>query len=191
MLRRLLPSFIALAALAAAAPASAVEGVAASGGATEYVPDEVIVKYEDGSTRRERADAQADSGTRFERKLPGGSRELDIVAEQGVGETVAELREEADVAYAVPNYVARVSQFLPNDPGFGAGWAEAQWNFSSPAGVNAPHAWELAAGAGAPGGLGAVVAVLDTGVAYTTRGRFRRAPYLRADGFVRGYDFVS
>jgi serine protease len=36
-----------------------------------------------------------------------------------------------------------------------------------------------------------VVAVIDTGVAYRTRGRFRRAPDLRRRTFVRGYDFVG
>ena len=52
-----------------------------------------------------------------------------------------------------------------------------------------PDAWEYARGRGAPGGRGAVVAVLDTGVAYERYGRFRRAPDLNR--FVRGYDFVQ
>jgi serine protease len=87
------------------------------------------------------------------------------------------------VAYAVPNYVARASAF-PNDPGFAL-----QWNFSGPFGINMPEAWALAKQRGAPGGRGAVVAVLDTGVAYRRFGPFRRAPDLRS--FVRGYDFVD
>ena len=37
---------------------------------------------------------------------------------------------------------------------------------------------------GAPGGRGAVVAVLDSGVAYERRGRYRRAPDLRRKTFV-------
>jgi serine protease len=35
------------------------------------------------------------------------------------------------------------------------------------------------------------VAVLDTGVAYTTRGRYQRSPDFAEDQFVRGFDFVS
>jgi serine protease len=35
------------------------------------------------------------------------------------------------------------------------------------------------------------VAVLDTGVAYSDRGRFTRSPDLRTSRFVRGYDFVD
>jgi serine protease len=52
-----------------------------------------------------------------------------------------------------------------------------------------PEAWSLSSRRRAPGGRGAVVAVLDTGVAYRRLGRFRRAPDLRS--FVRGNDFVD
>jgi serine protease len=74
--------------------------------------------------------------------------------------------------------------FTPNDPGF-----HLQWNFWGPYGIDAPEAWDLAARRGAPGGRGAVVAVLDTGVAYRDLGRFRRAP--DDVRFVQGYDFVD
>ena len=64
-----------------------------------------------------------------------------------------------------------------------------QWNFWGPFGINMPEAWSLARRRKAPGGRGAVVAVLDTGVAYRNLGGYRRAPDLRT--FVRGYDFVD
>ena len=35
------------------------------------------------------------------------------------------------------------------------------------------------------------MAVLDSGVAYERRGRYRRAPDLRRSTFVKGYDFVG
>ena len=63
-------------------------------------------------------------------------------------ETVSELREDPDVAYAVPNYIARAS-FVPNDPDF-----RLQWNLNSPFGINAPAAWDLARARGVPGGKG-------------------------------------
>ena len=44
---------------------------------------------------------------------------------------------------------------------------------------------------GAPAAAGVIVAVLDTGVAYSDRGRFTRSPDLRGDRFARGYDFVD
>jgi serine protease len=97
------------------------------------------------------------------------------------------------VAYAQPNYLARAAAFYPNDPGLGGPgeWHALQWNFFGPAGVNAPDAWEIARALGAPGGRGAVVAVLDSGVAYENRGRYRRAPDLHTSRFVRGWDFVD
>jgi serine protease len=52
-----------------------------------------------------------------------------------------------------------------------------------------PDAWEIARSLRHPGGRDAIVAVLDTGVAYQRFRRFRRAPDL--DSFVPGYDFVA
>ena len=133
-----------------------------------YVPGEVVVRYEGG----------------------GGARLVSVPAGDSVRETVSELRDDPDVDYAVPNYVARASAFpsdaasAPNDPGF-----PLQWNFWGPFGINTPQAWALAARRGAPGGRGVVVAVLDTGVAYRTTGRYRRAPDLSS--FMPGYDFVD
>jgi serine protease len=57
--------------------------------------------------------------------------------------------------------------------------------------VNAPEAWSNVAADGAPGGRGVTVAVLDTGVAYANRGRFRRSPDFSRYEFVRGYDFIA
>lgn len=171
----------------------ALMGAAGAARAAEYVPGEVIVHYEDGTRASVRADVQAESGIGRSRKLPGGSRRLQIVDGESVPETLAELRDQPGVAYAVPNYVARAGQFLPNDPGDGTlgEWAQIQWNFSGPASVNAPRAWEIARQARVDGGRGVTVAVLDTGVAYASRGPFRRAPDLHAKRFVRGYDFVD
>jgi serine protease len=45
--------------------------------------------------------------------------------------------------------------------------------------------------AGRPGGRGVIVAVLDTGVAYKKRGRYRKSPDLQGTRFTRGYDFVG
>jgi serine protease len=84
--------------------------------------------------------------------------------------------------------------FVPNDPGTGSnagGWTDLQWNFAGPFGVGAPQAWANAIAAGAPGGAGVTVAVLDTGVSTANRGSTRRSPDLARSQFVRGYDFVD
>jgi serine protease len=58
--------------------------------------------------------------------------------------------------------------------------------------VNAPRAWDEAIAAGAAGGRGVKVAVLDTGVAYERYRRFRHDPDLpRKRRFARGWDFVG
>ena len=83
---------------------------------------------------------------------------------------------------------------IPDDEGTGhepGGWQQLQWNFVGPFGVNAPEAWANVAADGAPGGQGVIVAVLDTGVAYANRGRFRRSPDFSRYTFVKGYDFVA
>jgi serine protease len=102
------------------------------------------------------------------------------------------------VAYAVPDYIAHAAQappptFVPNDPGRGGAgnWQAVQWNFTGPFSINAPQAWALAAQAGAPGGKGAVVAVIDSGVAYENYKRFKRSPDFTGHEFVKGWDFVD
>jgi serine protease len=143
---------------------------AAPASATEFVPGEVIVREGDGPAEVVPLD-------------PG----------ETVQEAVADLSSDPDVRYAVPNYKARAS-VIWNDPGRSrepAGWTNLQWNFIGDASVNAPEAWDLAAALGAPGGRGAVVAVIDTGAAYKTHGHFKRAPDLRRSTFVRGRDFVD
>jgi serine protease len=89
---------------------------------------------------------------------------------------------------------ALAAPFMPNDPGTtsrAGGWAAQQWNFAGPYGVRAPEAWEHLIAAGRPGGAGVTVAVVDGGVAYASRGRFRRSPDLASTQFVPGYDFVG
>ena len=65
----------------------------------------------------------------------------------------------------------------PNDPLF-----RFQWNLHA---IGIPQAWAVSRGAGA------TVAVLDTGVAYRTRGPYRQAPDFARTRFVAGYDFVD
>jgi serine protease len=157
------------------------------------VPGKVIVRYRATSTHAERVAVQQLTGTKSDGTLPGGTRELRIADGESVGATLQELRAHGPVAYAVPDVPVHAA-FVPNDPGRtgpAGGWRKLQWNFVGPNGVNAPAAWDLARQAGAPGGRGAVVAVIDSGVAYRDYKRFRRAPDLYATRFVRGYDWVG
>lgn len=156
----------------------------AAAASSSYQGGEVIVRYQANAGPAAQAKVESRTGTAVQDELPGGAKQVDIADGASVADTVSELRRDPRVRYAVPNYLAQASGFQPNDPGF-----PLQWNFWGPYGINMPEAWSLASGLRAPGGRGAVVAVLDTGVAYRRRGRYRRAPDLAA--FVRGYDFVD
>ena len=153
--------------------------------AAEYVPDEVVVRYAPAAgTARVSAHGPAAAAR---------TRVVELRAGETVAGKIAQLRRRGGVISATPNYIARVS-YIPNDPGRAAapgGWQQLQWNFAGPFGVNAPAAWDNVARAGRLGGSGVTVAVLDTGVAYSDRGRIRRSPDLRGNRFVRGYDFVD
>ena len=173
-LSRLTAALAASSLVLCVAPAgAAVVGKAASGPQRAFVPGEVIVRSGDPADPRVRV----------------------VRTARPVLQRAAELARRPGVLSATPNWIARISApFVPNDPGDSAtpgGWQSVQWNFMPDTGVNAPQAWDNLIQAGRPGGKGAIVAVLDTGVAYSTRGRFRKSPDLGARSFVRGYDFVD
>jgi serine protease len=83
----------------------------------------------------------------------------------------------------------------PDDPGRSAtasAWSELQWNFVGQHGVDAPQAWGNLMAAGAPGGRGVTVAILDTGIAYPRpRGAAESTPDFRGSRIVPGYDFID
>jgi serine protease len=154
--------------------------------AADYVPDEVIVRYEEGTGGGVAAQVAADAGTEPVQSLPGNSEQLAIDDGDSVRETIAELRQDPNVVYAVPNWHAHAAAEPPDDPE-----SRLQWNLFGRYGINLVEAWTLAEGLGAPGGRGSVVAVIDSGVAYERRGRYRRAPDLRRSTFVRPWDFLG
>ena len=184
---------LAVAALALALPsAAAADGAAARTAA--YSPGEVVVRYERGTDRRAEAAVQRAAGVGRPRAFAPRTRLLEIRDGESVAETVRELRARPEVATAAPNARAHLATFIPQDPGntgVAGGWQDLQWNFLAGPGVNAPEAWQHLLDVGRPGGRGTVVAVLDTGVAYATRKRFRKSTDFSRGDFVRGYDFVD
>jgi serine protease len=191
----------------AAVTGSLVTGSPSAG----YATGKIVVRYADAisASARSAVARAADAGSPI--TVGAHTRLLRLRDGTSVADALATLRHERDVVWAVPDYIARTSVVrtsvaqtsvaqtstslpIPNDPGTGdvaGGWQRLQWNFVGPFGVNAPQAWANVAADHAPGGRGVVVAVLDTGVAYANRGRFRRSPDFGAYQFVRGYDFVS
>ena len=107
-----------------------------------------------------------------------------VADERSLGETLAVLRADPQVAFAEPDR-RRYRHLAPNDPLF-----NAQWYLQSaqPSATAASTAWEPGAGSNATGSAGVVVAVLDTGI------RFDHPDLKRANASGRllpGYDFVG
>jgi serine protease len=90
------------------------------------------------------------------------------------------LTAEEVIEYAEPNYLYQ-HYSIPNDPRY-----DEQWNMRM---IEMEEAWEWTAG------KGAVVAIIDTGVAYEDykQGKkvFHLVPDLAKTKFVTGYDFVD
>jgi serine protease len=175
----------------AAGPSAAAAPAAPSGAA--FALGELVVKYEDGTPGSERDEIRGEAGIRSAGMVSDSSQRVTIGDRDALA-TAAELEADPRVEYALPNYVAHASTFMPNDPGRGTPgrWADVQWNFLDPFGIRVLGAWENAIQSGNPGGGGVIVAVLDTGVAYRTSGdgRYRKSPDLARSRFVRGHDFV-
>lgn len=152
------------------------------------------MKYAHSASQAQTAAAARATGSDGAHAAAAQTQVLPIRDGKSVRQTVRELNRRPGVEYAVPNYLAHASGLIPNDPGRAgapAGWQQLQWNFLPGIGVDAPTGWSNLIAAGAPGGRGVTVAVLDTGVAYENRGRFRRSPDFAPASFVRGFDFVS
>jgi serine protease len=162
--------------------------------ASDSVPRELVVKYRLGTSGAERDAVRRAAGVRSAGMVDGRTQAVKVVGGRSAQAAAAKLEGDPRVVHAKPNYVAKATALYPNDPGRTGpgGWASLQWNFTGPFGVDAPDAWQNAINAGAPGGAGVIVAVLDTGVAYRSSGdgQFYKAPDLDRKRFVRGHDFV-
>ncbi|MBI2607553.1 MAG: S8 family serine peptidase [Candidatus Doudnabacteria bacterium] len=106
-----------------------------------------------------------------------GIRALSFSSSVNLSAKLAALNADPDVEFAEPNYTAHAYS-LPNDQYF-----NYQWNMGT-AGLNMPEVWNQATG------LGAVVAVIDTGVAYENYRSFIKASDFENTRFVPGYNFV-
>ncbi len=160
-----------------------------------YAPSRIVVKYAP-STQAARAARASTSGRSESGEEASSTHLLAVPAGASLNATLTKLRREKNVVWAVPDYVAHsTSVAIPNDPGLtghtAGGWQQTQWNFDGTYGINASQAWANVAADGAPGGAKVIVAVLDTGVAYANRGRYRRSPDFSKYSFVRGYDFID
>ena len=141
----------------------------------EYVPGELIVRYEAGVAATRRAQILGQKGARRKRALRLPRAEVVALPPgQSVESAAEELETQPGVAFAEPNYIYRPTA-TPNDPRFGALWGLHQ---ATDRDIDAPEAWEEQTGSAA-----IKVAVVDTGAAYDH-------PDLAAN-MLPGYDFFD
>ncbi|HWP59727.1 MAG TPA: S8 family peptidase [Candidatus Acidoferrales bacterium] len=120
----------------------------------QFVEDEVLVRFRDGIAEQAKALAHARvAGKRLkEFKIVKGLERVKLPPPVTVEEAVRLYRQNPNVLYAEPNYIAK-TQGIPNDPSYGA-----QWGLQK---INASGAWDLSLGSSS-----VVVTALDTGVDY-------------------------
>jgi serine protease len=191
-----LPSLRLLVALLATVPALTLPSVAAA--ADRRPPADVVVRFKSGTTSQGAVRALSRAGLQTAAdRIGDDERRAAPRPRTKVMSAVRKLRKDRRVDWAAPDLVARAADYVPNDTGRAAsagtkgGWASKAWNLDGPFGIRAPQAWGLARRAGAPGGRGVTVAVLDTGVAYLDRGRYKQSPDLPASRILPGWDFVG
>lgn len=154
----------------------------------------IVVGFDRGVSADEGADSLRSAGTASVET--GGPRSAVVQLRDGESPAAAARRiaKRPGVKFVKPNYLAHASaEFNPNDPGRGVAgdWRGLQWNFVGTWGVNVEPAWDQLRAIGADGGRGAIVAIIDTGVAYETIGPYRRSPDLAGVQILRPWDFID
>ncbi|MGA1845337.1 MAG: S8 family peptidase [bacterium] len=142
-----------------------------------FVPNQIILHFEPGTSTVQILSLYAIYGLREVASSPlSGARLVLTSPTPDLQALIVRLNLEPIVRLAEPNLIGQVS-FIPNDP-----YYRYQWHLKA---INAESAWNLSTG------LGVVVAVLDTGVAFENYDIYAQAPDLSGTRFVAGWDFVN
>jgi serine protease len=156
-----------------------------------YVPGEFLVKFKPNVSEQTIDTLNSSHGVSTIYTSPyTGFRRLRIPSGKTVADMVEIYQANGNVEYAEANYMAYAMK-APNDELY-----FRQWHLynSSYGGINVESAWTISTGSGA------VVAILDTGIAYEdyseknsagSNSSYQKAPDLAGTFFVAGYDFVN
>ena len=156
-----------------------------------YVPGEFLVKFKPNVSEQTISTLNSSHGVSTIYTSPYiGFRRLRTPGGKTVADMVEIYQSNGNVEYAEANYMAYAMK-APNDELY-----FRQWNLynSSYGGINVEPAWTISTGAGA------VVAILDTGIAYENYSEkkpagyntsYQKAPDLAGTFFTVGYDFVN
>jgi thermitase len=124
----------------------------------EFVPGELLVRFQPGLRESTRTSVLREEGAALEERLQlPGAVLVRVPAGQSVPAAADELERHPEVRYAEPNWI-RQMHATPNDGRFGELWGLDQ---SSDSDIDAPQAWDVTTGSS-----NVIVAVVDSGVAY-------------------------
>lgn len=127
------------------------------GASAEFVEGEVLVRFKPGVSVAEQAEIAATRGGRVGRALLlPRTKIVRLPAGASVRAAAAALSRRADVEYAEPNWISRLSA-VPNDTRFGELHG---FNQANDADIDMPEGWDFQTG-----NSGVIVAVADSGVA--------------------------
>jgi len=156
-----------------------------------FVPGEFLVKFKPNVSEQTIDALNSTHGvTTIYTSTYAGFRRLGTPSGETVADMVEIYQANSNVEYAEANYIAYALK-APNDELY-----PRQWHLynTSYGGINAESAWTISTGSGA------VVAILDTGIAYedyseknpaVSNRSYQQAPDLAGTFFVAGYDFVN
>ncbi|MGH7815807.1 MAG: S8 family serine peptidase, partial [Candidatus Binatia bacterium] len=160
MNKRLHIAMVLLLALFASDIASALYAAQPEPQALTYVPDEIIVKFRDGTeeAQKDLARFQVAGARKKHFKIVPGLESIKLPRSVSVAEALDSYRQNPNVLYAEPNYILHTTATpkitaTPNDPSYGSLWGLPK--------ISAPSAWNITTGSNS-----VVVAVLDTGIDY-------------------------
>jgi len=146
--------------------------------AAAYVPGHLVVKFAEGADDRVMtAAASTVAASRVWKPSYADFTYVEIPADLDPVAAAARVAAMPGVVYAEPDGRV-VPVYRPNDPFY-----RYQWNLQR---LDMERAWDIN-----PGAQNSVtVAVIDSGVAYLTKGGFAQAPEFAGTRFAPGYDFV-
>src|SRR5687767_888976 len=132
----------------------------------EFVRGEVVVKYADGASAAQKTSAARSAGVgRTVSRVRGVGAQV-VRVDGGTQAAVRKLNRAPGVEFAEPNYVYH-SQAIPNDPRFGELYGlnnTGQTGGTQDADIDAPEGWDVLGLSAFPGGGGAKVGIVDTGI---------------------------
>ncbi|MBN2374088.1 peptidase S8 [bacterium] len=143
-----------------------------------YAPQEVLIRFVSWASSSEIQNILDLFVVKNMRKLHKDNPifKIELALPVQVEEAAALLKSFPLVIYAEPNYYVE-AEFIPNDPIY-----IYQWHMGM---INMEAAWDV------HNGSGAIVSILDTGIAYRNVFPYAKAPDLAGTSILPGWDFVN